>query len=445
MIVLGVNRKLLIGGLLGLVFLWSYAPTMSRAADYLQAKYRLWQKKPFAAIQILERLAVMPEGSGVLQSGQDSSLQIQLLLAGALADIGQWDRAAAVYERIVAAEPSAPALRWAAAKAAFAARDYDAAIRHLQPVLAQPKAEDLYAQALYMQQQSHSADQRDLSGFQAALSRLHAKGDCSWQLLMLEADFNTQLGKKDQAVTLVGQAESAAPDDPSCLRSVMLAYETLGQPAEADRILAHWTQRRPNDSDCILSQAMILARRKEVGRAIDLLQSALENRSDEIELQLGLSDLLVSAKRVADARSMILCTATRLLGVHGNTVMRMFGLHRTIPYLPAAISEVEPTTSGALGTYDEFAQEVAHLEWEDPLAGEHAALRDRAHHDIDPHHHRRSDDHATHGHANGDGLTKRVVAVGKNGQAQEVRAENGAAAADAERVPAEITAAIECS
>jgi exosortase len=28
MIVLGVNRKLLIGGLLGLVFLWSYAPTM---------------------------------------------------------------------------------------------------------------------------------------------------------------------------------------------------------------------------------------------------------------------------------------------------------------------------------------------------------------------------------------------------------------------------------
>src|SRR4029079_18468140 len=95
---------------------------MSRAADYLQAKYRLWQKKPFAAIQILERLAVMPEGSGVLQSGQDSSLQIQLLLAGARAVIGHWDRAAAIYERIVAADPSAIALRWAAAKVSFAAR-----------------------------------------------------------------------------------------------------------------------------------------------------------------------------------------------------------------------------------------------------------------------------------------------------------------------------------
>ena len=130
---------------------------------------------------------------------------------------------------------------------------------------------------------------------------------------------------------------------------------------------------------------------------------------------------------------MILCTATRLLGVHGNTVMRMFGLHRTIPYLPAAISAFDPTTSG-VGTDDEFAREVAHLEWEDPLAGEHAALRERAHHDIDPHHHRRSDDHATHGHANGDGLTKRVVA-----------AENGVAAADTERVPAEITAAFECN
>jgi hypothetical protein len=130
---------------------------------------------------------------------------------------------------------------------------------------------------------------------------------------------------------------------------------------------------------------------------------------------------------------MILCTATRLLGVHGNTVMRMFGLHRTISYLPAAISAFDPTTSG-VGTDDEFARELAHLEWEDPLAGEHAALRDRAHHDIDPHHHRRSDDHATHGHANGDGLTKRVVA-----------AENGVAAADTERVPAEITAAFECN
>jgi len=130
---------------------------------------------------------------------------------------------------------------------------------------------------------------------------------------------------------------------------------------------------------------------------------------------------------------MILCTATRLLGVHGNTVMRMFGLHRTIPYLPAAISEVEPTTSGALGTDDEYARELAHLEWEDPLAGEHAALRERARYDID-HPHSRSDDHATHGHANGDGLTKRVVA-----------AENGVAAADTERVPAEITAAFECN
>src|SRR5262249_18147648 len=245
---------------------------MSRAADYLQAKYRLWQKNPFAAIQILERLAVMPEGPGVLQSGQDSSLQIQLLLAGALADIGQWDRAAAVYHRIVAAEPSAPALRWAAAKASFTARDYDAAIRHLQailqPVLGQPapdtRALELYAQALYLQQQSYSADQRDWSGFRAALSRLHAVGDRSWQLLMLEADFNAQDGKKDQAATLVGQAESAAPDDPNCLRSVTLAYEVLGQPAEADRALAHWTQTRPNDSDCILAQATILARRKEV-------------------------------------------------------------------------------------------------------------------------------------------------------------------------------------
>lgn len=281
---------------------------MSRAADYLQAKYQLWQKKPFAAIQILERLAVMPEGVGVLQSDQDSSQQIQLLLAGALADIGQWDRAAAVYERIVAAEPSAIALRWAAAKASFAARDYDAAIRHLQPVLAKPAADarawELYAQALYMQQLFHSADQRDWSGFQAALSRLHAGGDRSWQLLMLEADFNAQTGK-DQAVTLIGQAESAAPDDPNCLRSVTLAYEMLGQPAEADRVLAHWTQTRPSDSDCILAQATILARRKEVDRAIDLLQSALENRPDEVELQLGLSNLLVSAKRVAEANDML--------------------------------------------------------------------------------------------------------------------------------------------
>jgi len=144
---------------------------------------------------------------------------------------------------------------------------------------------------------------------------------------------------------------------------------------------------------------------------------------------------------------MILCTATRLLGVHGNTVMRIFGLHRTIPYLPAAINAVEPTTSGALGSDDEreIARELAHLEWEDPLAGEHAALRERAHHDIDAHHHRRSDDHATHGQSHGDGLTKSVVAVGQNGQAQEMRAENGAAEADTERVTAEITAAIECN
>jgi len=282
---------------------------MSRATDYLQAKYRLWQKHPIAATQILERLAVMPEGPEVLQSGQDSSLQIQLLLAGALADIGQWDRAAAVCERIVAAQPSAPAFRWAAAKASFTARDYDAAIRHLQAILAERPADArvllLYAQALYMQQQSHSADQRDWSGFQAALSKLHAGGDRSWQLLMLEADFNAQAGEKDRAVTLVGQAEAAASDDPNCLRSVTLAYEMHGQPAEADRVLAHWTQTRPNDNECILAQAMILAQRKEVDRAIDLLQSALENRPDEIELQLGLSNLLVSAKRVAEAEDML--------------------------------------------------------------------------------------------------------------------------------------------
>jgi hypothetical protein len=60
---------------------------------------------------------------------------------------------------------------------------------------------------------------------------------------MLEADFNGQAGKKDQAVALVGQAESAASDDPNCLRSVMLAYEMLGQPAEAAPsipLTRHW-------------------------------------------------------------------------------------------------------------------------------------------------------------------------------------------------------------
>jgi lipopolysaccharide/colanic/teichoic acid biosynthesis glycosyltransferase len=135
---------------------------------------------------------------------------------------------------------------------------------------------------------------------------------------------------------------------------------------------------------------------------------------------------------------MILCTATRLLGVHGNTVMRMFRLRRAIPYVPAAISAVEPTANGALGTHDEleFAREFAPLDWEDPPEGELAAVRERARHDIDAH-------HATHGHAHGDGLTNRVVAVGQNGQAQEKRAENGVAAADRERVTAEITAAFE--
>ncbi len=290
---------------------------MSRATDYLRAKWWLAGDKPFQAIQILERLAVVTDSQAAELRISVTQPQVQWLRAVALAGISQWDQAAMAYERVVTLQPANLAARLAAANAWLAAGQYDAAVAQFEIAQYQPNPSSdawlPYAQSLYLQELRTAPPQRNWTAFENAFAKIPIQGPAAWQRDVLESEYAANIGQLGRALTLLDRAEHSHSDNESCLRAVAEVYQKIGKPAEADRALES-AQKVGDDSVALLfTRAEILANRSQESEATTLLQSALATRPepDRSAIQQRLVQMLLRQGKLDEGRKMLAELATQ--------------------------------------------------------------------------------------------------------------------------------------
>ena len=269
---------------------------LRRSTDSLRAKWLVRKERYFEAIPLLRRVAVggQSEAAEVARS-----LQAWQWLGIAYSAIEQWDQAALAYEQAAALVPRMVAPRLQAAAAWAMAGRPDAAATCYEQVLAHDAVPGTWlALARVRLQREVLAPRaaRNWDSFNKALAE--AKKSPAekpladpWRLKLLEADYLVARseGQGEQpaqaireALELCRAAEREYPDATGLWQALVTAYERLGQPADADRILKRLEGVKEQAGAICLLRARLQADRKQYEEARTTLTAGLATLPDGI-------------------------------------------------------------------------------------------------------------------------------------------------------------------
>lgn len=253
------------------------------AVDLLYSKWHLAKGNQQAAIPLLKR-ALFAEQSRS-DGGGDLQSHAWLLLGTAYAETKQWDLAAPAFERAAQMTPTASTLL-ATAKSWAAAGQITPALRHCEALLkldsAPQEAWLLWSQLLLEQELRTSKKHRNWQPLRESLAKAESVLPNSWELQLVKADFTLAQANEPpvgQALEILQAAEFGSPQSPEMYEKLVIAYERLGRPDEADRALERWEARDGKSLASCLRRAEMLFGRREFAAVRIVLSDALATAS----------------------------------------------------------------------------------------------------------------------------------------------------------------------
>ncbi len=256
------------------------------------------------AIVALKRvLASRPSSEGEVRQ----TLQAEMLLGNVYASLSEWDLAAAAFERAATLQPDLAAPRLAAA-AASARFQPEAAIRHYemalslggsasvagsngQAVSGVQRAEAWFAlaRAHFQKQRKLPEEDRNWGPYRKAISETTSNdGEASlpnpWRADLLQADYLALLGEEKgdrqqgmrDAAEQLRQAEKKYPDSESLLLGLVLGFQRLDAPQDADRALGKLEGLTGKSATTYVLRSNLHSSRKEYDKAREILEKGLE-------------------------------------------------------------------------------------------------------------------------------------------------------------------------
>lgn len=236
------------------------------------------------------------------------TLQAEMLLGNIYASLNEWDLAAAAFERAATLEPTLAQPRLAAATAWARFNRPEMAIRHYemalslegtssaanasrQAVTGVQRLEALYdlARARFQRQKRLPEAARNWAPFRKAISGARATdGQASlpnaWRADLLQADYLVVIGEEKgdrrqgvrDAAEQLRQAEQRHPTSESLFLKLVLGYEGLEAPADADRAMEKLESLAGKSAATYLLRSRLHFWRQEYDKAREILRNGLE-------------------------------------------------------------------------------------------------------------------------------------------------------------------------
>ncbi len=270
---------------------------LKRTVDLLRGRCLMMKGCYLQAVSYLRRVGIGQQATAY-ETGR--SVQAWQLLGNLYAVLGQWDQAALAHEHAATLDPTAAAHHLNAAAAWMSADRLDAAEQHYRQALSlQPSADRAETQValalvLFDQQLRVPKTARNWESFDKILAE--AKKSCEkkpptngWRLRLLEADYLTTIADKPgqrekamgEALAICRQTERDYPDAPGLLPQLADAYERLGQPAEADRVIKRLEAIKGQEARACLLRARFCISRKKPEEARKILTAAIDTLPEQ--------------------------------------------------------------------------------------------------------------------------------------------------------------------
>ena len=208
-------------------------------------------------------------------------------LAHCYLGLQQWDQAALAYQAAAELEPQSALARLDAARAWEAAGRLDEAVRTLADALALEDAPASawvdYCSALFRQQIALSSGNRNWRPLELALRKAQQKAPDAVALKLLEAEYEAEQGHSELAAQMLGQLEEGVLASQELAGRLVLDYERLGKPADADRLLERLRSHPRSGSSfaTVLAAVNLFEERKQYDMAEKMLASKTSSFSDE--------------------------------------------------------------------------------------------------------------------------------------------------------------------
>ena len=283
--------------------------SLERSISMLKARCFAAQGDAQNAIVELKRVLA---GRPSSQAEVRQALQAEMLLGNIHASSGEWDLAAAVFERAATLQPDLAGPRLAAA-AASAKFKPEMAIRHYEMALALgdsaleggasghavtgvQRAEAWFALARtrFQKQKKLPEEDRNWGPYRKAFEQA-TSGDGgtslpnAWRADLLHADYLALVGemKGDRqqgmldATRHLRQAEEKYPDSESLHLGLILGYERFGAPGDADRALESLQGITGKSATTYVLRSRLLSSRRQYQKAREILQEGLKDLPPE--------------------------------------------------------------------------------------------------------------------------------------------------------------------
>ncbi|MEX2187367.1 MAG: tetratricopeptide repeat protein [Pirellulales bacterium] len=282
----------------------------------LEAQWLLANNEPGRVVPLLES-AIATSGSLGSSARQNPELgRCRVLLAQAYAALESWDLAAAEYSELSSSSTAPWEIALLTGEAWKRAGDYDRAIAQYQRAAEHAKAPPqvwlgLGQAQLERQIRTPGAENRDWQPFLKTLSVAKQALPTSSAVRWLEVGYLLAQGNdadRNRAEALLRAGEKQHADEKEYWQRLIVAYERLNHPADADRALRKFVGLEQNAVETAVSRVNLMAMRKQFAEAEKILAQAIADSPMQLrkallyrQMQLALEagDLAVGRKRLA--------------------------------------------------------------------------------------------------------------------------------------------------
>lgn len=295
--------------------------SLQQNAALLRGKWLVQKGRPLAAVSILRQANLSEAGDATEDA---AGLQSLFLLGKVYAAVKQWDLAATCYEQVAARQSRLLQPRVLAAAAWENAGRLDAAVRDYRQAATLDGSPERWldlARAEFRHQVQLSKEERDWEPFRKAFAQATNPLDPwsladTWRARLLEAEYlvvqGEEQGQRDQkcreAAELLRTTESEFSNSTVFLETLVMLYDRIGAPADADRVLLAIEKLGSAPESACLLRARLHARRKEYDKAGAILRAGVPALSSGSKraLEKELAQLSLLQGRQDEAKELLL-------------------------------------------------------------------------------------------------------------------------------------------